>query len=461
MSKLNHKQLKLLNEMSAEQLVNLVCILAENNKQTKYLLVNNYLLSADESLKRAGSEYKRKLNARRSYDYHAAAAFFDDMYRNIVLPVKNTVSILPAKVELFCENLLLTFDKISEIADTSSGSWIQYYNGVADVWLKSIALQKDREVNIVVDKMMFILECNAYFDFKLFKRHKKELGNDIICALRKRFVSQNVVNTAIELSLYISDIDFIRESYKNGMLKSPEHIIKFADLLIVRLCAEEAIQVLNETKSVHSGSDSGLQDKWTETYIQALIEQGKIQQAKELCIQGFNNRCNINFYNIYNRLDDSDASQDIFFYIARSRGFAFVVLFLFQINDYKKLDNEIVNAGENLSDVLALLRDSFIRSLSSELYRYNYPVSAILLRRVLIEACINRAQSKYYWYAASDMKESIDYSKNITGTTLVSTVEEYFEILFMTHKRKQILWDIMQEKIEGITIGKDTISYSE
>ena len=110
--------------------------------------------------------------------------------------------------------------------------------------------------------------------------------------------------------------------------------------------------------------------------------------------------------------------------------------------------------------MMSSLRGSFVRSLSSELYRHGYAYSATLLRRVLVEDSISRSQSKYYSYAASDMKKSIDYSKDIAWTETVPSTEEYFKSLFIEHKRKYALWEIMLEKIDGLTIGKNSVSYS-
>lgn len=83
-----------------------------------------------------------------------------------------------------------------------------------------------------------------------------------------------------------------------------------------------------------------------------------------------------------------------------------MLYFLSAIDNYGKLDSEIMNASKNeIKDMMVLLRGSFIRSLSSELYRHGYACSATLLRRVLVEDSISRSQSKYYTYAASDMKK--------------------------------------------------------
>ncbi|OWA55775.1 SpnT protein, partial [Klebsiella pneumoniae] len=85
-------------------------------------------------------------------------------------------------------------------------------------------------------------------------------------------------------------------------------------------------------------------------------------------------------------------SLGLFSGIAKSKGFPFVVLFLSAIDNYGKLDSEIMNASKNeIKDMMVLLRGSFIRSLSSELYRHGYACSATLLRRVLVEDSISRS----------------------------------------------------------------------
>lgn len=59
MAKLNKKQLALLKEMPADQLMQIICDIAENNGQAKSFIINKYLLTPEESLKKAEAEYKR------------------------------------------------------------------------------------------------------------------------------------------------------------------------------------------------------------------------------------------------------------------------------------------------------------------------------------------------------------------------------------------------------------------
>ncbi|EHK6279177.1 SpnT protein, partial [Escherichia coli] len=53
MAKLNKKQLSLLKEMPADQLMQIICDIAEDNGQAKSFLINKYLLTPEESLKKA------------------------------------------------------------------------------------------------------------------------------------------------------------------------------------------------------------------------------------------------------------------------------------------------------------------------------------------------------------------------------------------------------------------------
>ena len=81
MAKLNKKQLSLLKEMPAEQLMQIICDIAEDNGQAKSFLINKYLLTPEESLKKAEAEYKRVIKTKRFYDYYEAAIFFEGLYR--------------------------------------------------------------------------------------------------------------------------------------------------------------------------------------------------------------------------------------------------------------------------------------------------------------------------------------------------------------------------------------------
>lgn len=110
MAKLNKKQLALLKEIPADQLMQIICDIAEDNGQAKSFLINKYLLTPEESLKKAEAENKRVIKTKRFYDYYEAAIFFEGLYRNVIFPLEKTVSTLPEKPRrfamIYCSHLI-------------------------------------------------------------------------------------------------------------------------------------------------------------------------------------------------------------------------------------------------------------------------------------------------------------------------------------------------------------------
>ncbi|WP_061770398.1 DUF6880 family protein [Serratia symbiotica] len=114
----------------------------------------------------------------------------------------------------------------------------------------------------------------------------------------------------------------------------------------------------------------------------------------------------------------------------------------------------------NLTDSLAYITHSYLRILSSTLYKHDYAHTATLLRRFLVEDHIQQSKSKYYSYAASDMKKAIDYGEGLEDCPQLPETEVYLRTLYEQHKRKTALWPLMTDKIKGLSVGKDGLRYS-
>jgi hypothetical protein len=67
---------------------------------------------------------------------------------------------------------------------------MDYYNGAVETWLKSLSLQKDKSIDVIADKILSVLKGDVYFNFDIFDKYKKELGYNVIRALRKVFLRQ-------------------------------------------------------------------------------------------------------------------------------------------------------------------------------------------------------------------------------------------------------------------------------
>jgi hypothetical protein len=67
---------------------------------------------------------------------------------------------------------------------------MDYYNGAVEIWLKSLSLQKDKSIDVIADKILSVLKGDVYFNFDIFDKYKKDLGYNVIRALRKVFLRQ-------------------------------------------------------------------------------------------------------------------------------------------------------------------------------------------------------------------------------------------------------------------------------
>ncbi|MEL5515682.1 hypothetical protein PTR77_25675 [Serratia bockelmannii] len=223
---------------------------------------------------------------------------------------------------------------------------------------------------------------------------------------------------------------------------------------------EEAINLLLQMKK-QGDTQYADRTKWNELYITALTEDGRREEAMEKAILAFSVQCDSRFYRLYTKAaGQANDNTPIFLRISEEKG---IVARLCFASDIERLDlvNSCITATkkEELVQALPHLTSSFIRTLSSTLYKHGYALGATLLRQILVEESINRAQTKYYSYAASDMKKAIDYSEGLKESTQFEGTENYLRGLYALHYRKISLWPLMAKKIRGLSVGKDGIHY--
>ncbi|MGV7963124.1 regulatory protein RecX [Photorhabdus tasmaniensis] len=459
-TELNKKQSELLSSMNHETLVNIIHDLIQDNKQAKSTLVNGYLLSAPDILKAIEKEYNRRAKSKRFYDYYEADAFYDDLTRSIAQPLEKVAGTLPDQVERLSVKIMLDFERLSENSDTSSGSWMDYYSVMLDAWMKSLAAQKNSDPVFLAKKIFDFVANEIYFGSGIFKTYRALLGSDVLRAVRDMYYQKKCHREALDISILIRDIDFLSESLKKGEFCQPEHYFDYARLLMDEVRPGEAIELL---LYMDKQGDKQYSDKatWDELFITALIEDGKSDEAMDKSIAAFSFRCDTRFYRLYTKASGkgNDNIQS-FLNIAKEKGLAPYICFASDIARFDLIDNCITaTPKEELISSLAYLTNSFIRTLSSTLYKHGYALTATRLRRILVEDVIHRAKSKYYSYAASDMKKAIDYSEGLEESPQLPGTETYLRVLYEKHKRKTSLWSAMAEKIQGLSVGKNGIRY--
>lgn len=458
--KLNKKQNELLNGMSHEELLNVINYIIQDNELAKAALVNGYLLSDQEILKNIEKEYNRQNKSKHFYDYYEADALYDELTRSIAQPLEKVADTLPEQVESLSAKIMLEFDKFSENTDSSSGSWMDYYSVLLDAWVKSVVAQKNSDPFFIANKVFDFVVDEPYFGVEIFKKYRTLLSTGVLRTIRDMFYQKKRPREALDISILIRDIDFLTIAFQKGDFCHSEHYFDYARLLIEEVRADEAVELL---LSMEKQSDKRYVDKttWNELLITALIEDGKNEEAKEKAIDAFSLRCETRFYRLYTKAcrEESDNIQH-FLSIANEKGLERYIAFASDIERFDLIAECITaTAKEKLADSLVHLTNSFIRTLSSTLYKHGHALAATLLRRFLVEDAINQAKSKYYSYAASDMKRSIDYSKGLEESLQFPGTVAYLTTLYEKHKRKTALWPLMEEKIKGLTVGKKGICY--
>lgn len=460
MASLSKKQTAQLSELSHDVLLNIIHDLIQDNQQARTMLVNRYLLSAPEILKSVEKKYALRAKSKRFYDYYDADAFFDELTRSMATPLVGVAHLIPEQVESLSVKMMLEFEKFTANVDTSSGSWMDYYTVLLDAWMKSLEAQKYSDPVFIAKKIFTVVEREFYFGIEIFKRYRTLLGMDILRVIRDMYYQKKRPREALDLSVIIQDLDFMTMAYKNDEFFDATHYFDYARLLMEDLRADEALAVLKSQQD-----DDGLMTNnitWNELYIQALIEEGKKEEAKAHCITAFAFQCSTRFYHLYIKAGEKDVDHSpIFLNIAKEMGLAQYICFASDIERYDLIDACIIaTAKDNFADSLAYITHSSLRTLSSTLYKHGYALTATLLRRFLVEENIQQSKSKYYNYAASDMKKAIDYGEGLDESVQLPGTLTYLNALHEQHKRKTALWPLMADKIKGLSVEKDGIHYN-
>lgn len=457
---LNKKQRDRLNALSHGELLTVIDDLIQDNKQAKTALINTYLLSDDDLLKAVQKEHAKLSKSTRFYDYYAADARFDELTRIIAEPLKKTAVTLPAQTEGLCAKIIHEFERLTENIDSSSGSWMTYYSSLIEAWLSAVAAPKNTPPIVTAEKIVNFFDGEFYFGAGMLKQYRTLLGNEVLRAVRDRYYQKQEFQEAMDLSLLIADADFLAQAVKNDEFCSSQHYFGYARLLIDEVQPEKALALL-ELMEARSDVTSADDIVWLELFITALIEDGRRSEAMEKARDAFSHTCDTRFYRLYMKAGgDPDNDTPDFIRTARANGLRTYLHFAEDLTRFDLISDVLVaTPAAELETPFAFSSSSHLRTLSTKLYQQGYALAAVILRRFLVESYINKAQSKYYAYAASDMKKAIDYSEGLEESAQFAGTLNYLRALYAQHKRKSALWQAMTGKVQGLSVANNRCFY--
>ncbi|MFE8665832.1 DUF6880 family protein [Serratia nevei] len=266
----------------------------------------------------------------------------------------------------------------------------------------------------------------------------------------------------MDLSLLIADSVFLAQAVKNDEFCSSQHYFGYARLLIDEVQPEKALALL-ELMEARSDVTSADDIVWLELFITALIEDGRRSEAMEKARDAFSHTCDTRFYRLYMKAGgDPDKDTPDFIRTARANGLRTYLNFAEDLTRFDLIsDLLIASSSAEIETAFAYNSSSGLRTLSAALYQHGYAHAAVILRRFLVESYINKAQSKYYAYAASDMKKAIDYSEGLEESAQFAGTLNYLRALYAQHKRKSALWQTMATKIKGLSAVNNQWCYQE
>ncbi|MGJ0577827.1 DUF6880 family protein [Xenorhabdus bovienii] len=468
-NELSKKQSELLASFNKEELLEIIHVLIRNNELAQTTLVSGYLLESEDILKLIEKEYKKRSKSKRFFDYYETDIFFGELHSYMATLFDTIIPLKPAESEVLLSNMLQDFERLSETKDTSSGGWQDYYYYLVESWIKALSLQKDIDKVTVANKLFKIFQGEYYFSVSLLAEYKSTFGLDILRQLRDVFYQHKNDDEALELSYSIKDIEFFKTYLdKEKEFLYPRYYLDYAELLIEDVRSDEAIVLLENLREKNNKLPVELNDdKIMELLIKANIEDGKKEEARQLCIDAFKEYYNHRFYELYeNTLDKDEKGSAIKLFLDIANQYEenrfFYLLFLIEVERFDVINDYVLNLGkDNIIKITDSIIPSTARKVSSLLYKSGFPLSATLVRRALVEDVLGRGASKYYKYAVSDLKKSLDYGEKIQSTDDIASNQTYLTALYAKHKKKASFWSLAEEKIKGVSMDKDGAYYGK
>ncbi|MCI4187108.1 hypothetical protein MRO89_14230 [Dickeya dianthicola] len=457
---LTKKQLAALNELSRDTLVEIVLALTHEHKPVRDRLVNGWLSEPDDVLKRLEKAYDKEANGRHFYDYYEADGFFADLEQDIVVPLARLVPEHFLRVEVLAGRMILDFERLSEQVDTSSGSWMDYLSALFEVWMASLAQQKEASAAVIAGKIYALALEDQWFEFERLVNWRGELGTETLRALRDLLRKDGYDDEAFILSLAIRDVAEAKALFERGDVSNVAAVLQLCALLIDELRAPEAVTILQALKQ-NTREWMLPKKEWASLLVNALLDEGRKEEARQVAEEAFRQSPHVGFWQLYLKAG-GDAGQDFERYLlmAIARGVEHTVQFLADTEHYALINDLITGKSEYALTFPKVFESgfSFWRTLSSTLKKQGFTAGAVILRRRLAESAIGTASSRHYSSAASDAKQAIDYARSAGESGWREETLGWLQALHREHFRKYALWKAMQEKIPALQVTKQGVS---
>lgn len=399
----------------------------------------NYLLTPEEKIKSLTKTFNKYKNRRKFHDYYQTIEFFNLLTTEVLSPIKqNLIAQAPLASSALLQSVIDSFERLCADKDDSSGCAIEFLDATAQLWAASWACISDRDLNALAQLVYNYHKNHGYlYGEQLFAYFKPALGTTGLLML------ESLLKDEKNLWLYIIELQQNTNKYIQALSAindtSNHNQLKVAQMLIDDLRADEAINklLMIKTNTLDAKSYPIRQD----LLIQAYLEEGLMVEAQTIRRESFEHTLQAKYYTSY-IVDASLKEQEQLRLMAieqakLAKDFNTSLIFLEDISEYDALEDLIIT---NLSK-LDQYNYSYYRKLSKNLAAHGKFLAACLIRRSLIAQILEKAQSKYYDYAVSDLKLGLEFGAQVKNWQSFENNHQYLEQLKITHKRKVSFWD--------------------
>jgi integrase len=138
--------------------------------------------------------------------------------------------------------------------------------------------------------------------------------------------------------------------------------------------------------------------------------------------------------------EDFEAEQEALDFVGRHPAATLALAFLVDWSDLKRASELVRNRLDHLDG-----RDYTVLRPAAETLAIDYPAAATILYRRLVSGVLDRANSKYYPYAARDFLSAAALADAVIGAS-ISSHEEWLANLKQQHGRKIGFWILAEGK---------------
>ena len=433
---MNATIIKKLEAKTKEELLEILISL-DSVKGVSEFIKLNYLMKPEDKVKvltKAFAKYKLKT---RFHDYHETNEFFDNLTTEVLKPIALVLNEAPEASATLIQSMIDGFESLVAAKDDSSGCAGQFLADCVELWGKAWQAAPNKDLDKLANLVVSYYLNQGYIGSEIFAYFKVALGKPGL------FAAEQQLTTKQDMRLFLMELQNEPDRYIAELDGTNTHLnvyeLKAAEMLIDHLRSDEAIKRL--MKIPDNRYDTRDYIKRQELLIKAFSDEGQSKNAQDIRWQTFTNTLEPKYYNDFIKFAapevQAEIRQQAIELSLKNNDFNATLVFLEAIEEYECIEDLIV---KNL-DKLDQYNYSYYRKLSKSLAVNGKMLSAVLIRRSLVDDLLAKAASKYYDYAVSDLKLAVEFGNQVQNWLHFANTSEYLDSLKLRHKKKYSFWE--------------------